>query len=114
MEAPERVCSAVLIFYCLCPVIYGYLNAVVKDTIYAAFFTLFVCRVADVHLKKEIQKKDIWFLTIDGILLILFRNNGFYIGAITSHLPIRRCLAESAIWITTIARSQKSEKESRM
>lgn len=83
-KAPERVCSAVLIFYCLCPAIYGYLNAVVKDTIYAAFFTLFVCRVADVHLKKEIQKKDIWFLTIDGILLILFRNNGFYIGAITS------------------------------
>ena len=35
-------------------------------------------------------------------------------GAITSHLPIRRCLAESAIWITTIARSQRSEKESRM
>lgn len=83
-KVPERVRSAGLIFYCLCPVIYGYLNVVVKDTIYAAFFTLFVCRVADIHLKKKIQKKDIWFLIIDGIFLILFRNNGLYIGAITS------------------------------
>lgn len=68
-----------LLFIGLIPLFGFYSITLVKDTLYSAFLVLFCLIIYDTYKKENINYKDIFKLLIVGILVCLFRNNGFIV-----------------------------------
>ncbi len=66
-----------LLIYALVPVFPFYAVATVKDTIFSAFILLYVIKLYDV-IKYDGTRKKYIFLFMTALMVILFRNNGFY------------------------------------
>lgn len=66
-----------LLIYALVPVFPFYAIATVKDTIFSAFMLLYIIQLYDI-IKYDGNRKKYILLFLTALMVILFRNNGFY------------------------------------
>lgn len=70
---------AAMAFYALVPMWGAYAQALIKDTLYYAFFTLFVVYTIEIYQKRDaVSWLSVLLLALFGLLTSLFRNNGIY------------------------------------
>lgn len=69
----------VLLFYALTPVFPLYGMSMVKDVYFTCFIIIYTILLFDVIKNGEISLKNMFFIIIVSIFLILFRNNGIYV-----------------------------------
>ena len=77
----SKICTIILLIYCLVPMFPMYAMSGVKDTIYTCFIIWYVLRIDKLIRFKEdkVKLNDLIILFSISILLTLFRNNGIYV-----------------------------------
>ena len=71
--------TIVLLFYAFTPVFPLYGMSMVKDVYFACFIIIYTILLFDVIKNGEISLKNMFYIIIVSIFLILFRNNGIYV-----------------------------------
>lgn len=83
-KVPESLWLLFLVFYAVVPLFGMYAHAVIKDSLFFAFFALYMVEYIEICRRKvsdESQKmtKEIVFFTLCSILVCLCRNNGIHV-----------------------------------
>ena len=82
LGAPYYSQLLALLFFSFVPIWPGYMQALIKDTLYAGIFALYVISIILFVKEKQLfftKKNYIILLILSGLLLCLLRNNGIYI-----------------------------------
>ncbi len=75
-KVKKWICYAVILFYALIPYHAVYAVTIWKDILFAAAVLIFSCCL--LRLTKEITLSTMLFLVLSGIMVCLFRSNGWY------------------------------------
>lgn len=103
----KKIFYFIFIIYAFCPLIIGYLGVVIKDVPYATAFLLMMTCYIRLYSKKytECSNKTMILFVVSGALMILNRNEGKYVFAISAIiiciLYLRKCNKKNK-WIKSI------------
>ncbi len=97
-----RYCIVGVFFYALAPFWGSFAQWYEKDLLYAEAATLFLIFLIDIVIKRECSKKDIFIITLTGVLTSLLRNEGIYLvlPAIFLLVIYMKKQTRKAIWIS--------------
>lgn len=90
-EVSEKKRLVVLLIYALVPMFPFYAMSGVKDTLYTSFILLYVMFIFNFVKNKRDDKltiKEVVLITLNLLLIMLFRNNGLYVVALSFPLLI--------------------------
>lgn len=96
-------------FFAIVPVFGGYAAAVIKDSLFTSFFSLYMALFIDLIIKKQKLNdiKHILFLLLIGLFVCFTRNNGIYLVIPTYFSIFFLCLKQNkkvapALFIATL------------
>ncbi|WP_062203018.1 DUF6020 family protein [Demequina salsinemoris] len=112
LRAPQWVAPSSLVFFALLPIWPAYVQTEMKDTLFFAFFTLYLALLIQVIVRRR-EPIRAWkpfaLLTLLGVAVVFTRNNGFHVVVPAAVLLIlvvharQRLAAAASATVVTVA-----------